>query len=204
MTESQVMVPVDVKNYIGNEQIVFSLQSKKAAPGWLNFIIVFKNFISLGLLSLLAYFVLYDAFKSILKVALEFDLKSLLEVSPDKFLYALFFVLSLIKIFDLILKIYNSIMGRSNLGPIYVATKSKFIIYNNKSIWSIDWDRFHPDIKVLPYKKDNLIVLSTDGGPSLKFGKFGSKNKKTPKEIVIFGVDPIYQIDLKIRNLIKA
>lgn len=204
MRDSQVMVPVDVKNYVGNEQIVFCLQSKKAVPGCLNLIIAIKNFISVGLLSLLAYFVLYDAFKSILKVALEFDLKSLLEVSPDKFLYALFFVLSLIKIFDLVLKIYNSIMGRSNLGPIYVATKAKFIIYNNKSIWSIDWDRFKMDIKVLPFKKDNLIVLSTDGGPSLKISKFGSKNKKTPKEIVVFGVDPIYQIDLKIRNLIKS
>ena len=112
---------------------------------------------------------------------------------------------NLLKILDLLSKIYKSITGKSNLGPIYVGTDSRLVIYNNdkKSIWSIDWTRFTGEIKVVPYKNDSLIVVSTDEGTSLKFNRFRSKNIKTPKEIIIFGVDPVYQIDLQIKKLIK-
>ena len=150
-------------------------------------------------------FVLYNSFNAILNVALQFDLNSLLEISIDEYLYALFFLLCSIKILDLLSKIYKSITGKSNLGPIYVGTDSRLVIYNNdkKSIWSIDWTRFTGEIKVVPYKNDSLIVVSTDEGTSLKFNRFRSKNIKTPKEIIIFGVDPVYQIDLQIKKLIK-
>ena len=205
MNDSQSLLPEFVINYIGNEAIVFCLQSNKSVPSWLYFLVNFKYCISVGFLSFFSYFVLYNSFNAILNVALQFDLNSLLEISIDEYLYALFFLLCSIKILDLLSKIYKSITGKSNLGPIYVGTDSRLVIYNNdkKSIWSIDWTRFTGEIKVVPYKNDSLIVVSTDEGTSLKFNRFRSKNIKTPKEIIIFGVDPVYQIDLQIKKLIK-
>ncbi|MBI96174.1 hypothetical protein CL656_03425 [bacterium] len=206
MLESQVNLPSFVREYIKDDKVVFCLESKKYFPKFLRIIAGFKNLILFILLFSISLGVFFDSFASELAIIKGNDFSLLFDSFNLSNLFTLFFVLLIfIKSLDFFYKFLKPFIHGSNLGPIYVGTDSRFVIYNKdkNSIWLIDWTRFTGEIKIVPYKNNNLIVLSTDEGTSLKFNRFWSKNIKTPKEIIIFGVDPVYQIDLQIKKLIK-
>jgi len=195
-----ISLPPDLESYIGSESKDFAVKAKYATQPKVSLAMIIFGLIWLGFSFLFLVLFLGPLFRG---QEVEFLSNDVPTVAGPGNLRPLLLPASVIGIFVLVgmLLVYAGFRMLFRKGGYYVGTATRLIVFEKKSIRSVDWEQFSGDIVVSGNDQKGTISLGMRTGRMA--GSKSGPDRYVPDTLYISVISNVFEIEKICRRRIK-